>query len=139
MTANLYFASVGTLVQPSFAALLKLEMLDRVGDVNATSIHARLDQGLVKQKTRRPDERPAFPVFSISGLLADQHDLGFWRTFSKYGLGRVFPQRARLTGCRLSTQTLNLVVCPRADTHGLTKYSTRTQARMAKATLPMRT
>jgi hypothetical protein len=90
-------------------------------------------------KTRRPGERPAFLVFSISRLLADKHELGFWRTFSKYGLGRVFLQRARLTGCRLSRQTLNRVVCPLADTHGLTKYSTRIQARMAKATLPMRT
>ena len=91
MPADLDFAGVGTLVQPSFAALLELEMLDRVGDVNTASIHARLDKRPVKQQTCRPDERTAFPVFSISRLLADKHDLSVWRTLSKYGLGRVFP------------------------------------------------
>ena len=74
--AYLDLASVGTLVQPSLAARLELEMLDRIGHVNALAVHARLDQRLVQQKTRRPDERAAFAVFSISRLLADEHDLG---------------------------------------------------------------
>jgi hypothetical protein len=81
-------------MQTSPTARLEFEMLDRIGHVSALAVDARVAQRPIQQKTRRPDKRTAFAVFSISGLLADEHDLGVCRTFSEYSLGRVFPQRA---------------------------------------------
>ena len=126
-------------MQSSLAARLEFEMLDRVGNVDALAVDACLYQRAVQEKPCRPNKRTAFAVFSISRLLADQHDLGVWRTLAEYGLGRILPKRAGLTGCSLATQTFNPIVGSLAYAHGLTKYSTRIQAIMAKATLPMST
>ena len=46
--AYLDLAGVGALMQPSLAARLKLEMLDRIGHVNASAVDARLRERLVQ-------------------------------------------------------------------------------------------
>jgi hypothetical protein len=87
---------------------------------------------------RRTDD---LPVFSIPRLLANEH-FGVGGALSKHGLGRIFPQGTGLTRPRLTTQTLDLVARRKFEQtygHGLTKYSTRMQAIMANATLPMST
>ena len=129
-------------MKPSFSPRLELEMLNGVRHVYALAVDARLTERFVQEKPGRADERAALTVFLIPRLLADQHNLCVLRTLPEYGLGRVFPQRTRLTGRGLATQALDFIVRPvvnHADTHGRTKYSTRIQARIAKATLPMST
>jgi hypothetical protein len=46
--AYLDLAGVGTLMQPSLDAGLKLAMFDRIGHVTALAVHARLSQRLVQ-------------------------------------------------------------------------------------------
>jgi hypothetical protein len=94
-------------VQSPLASRLEFEMLDRVGNVDALAVDACLYERAVEEKPCRPNKRATFAVFSISRLLAHQHDLGVRRTLSEYGLGRILPKRARLTGCSLAPQTLN--------------------------------
>src|SRR5580698_9736562 len=80
--AYLDLAGVGAFVQSPLAPRLKLEMLDRVGHVNAGAVDARFHERPVQQKPRRPDKRATFPVFAIPGLLADQHDRSVRRPLS---------------------------------------------------------
>ncbi len=57
--AGLHFTKSRFLVQPAFAALLELEMLDGVSYVNASPIDARLLESAIEQPSGRPDERAA--------------------------------------------------------------------------------
>jgi hypothetical protein len=52
-------AGGGLLVDAPLAALLELEMLHGIGDVDTTAIEACVCHGAVKKLTRRSDERPA--------------------------------------------------------------------------------
>ena len=66
---------------------LVLEMLDRIGDVEAASGVAKICKCAVKKLTRRPHERPALQVLLVAGLFADHHQTGQCRTFAGYRLG----------------------------------------------------
>ena len=108
--ANLDFAGVGALMQPSLAARLKLEMLDRIGHINAPAVNARFRERPVEQEASWPDKWTAFAVFPIPGLLTNEHDLRVGRTFSEHRLGRIFPQWAGLTGGCFATQAAESIV-----------------------------
>src|SRR5262249_48718637 len=50
------------LVNAPLAALLELEVLDRVGDVDARAIDAGIRERAIEQLPSRADERPALPI-----------------------------------------------------------------------------
>jgi len=60
-------------VQTPFAPLLELEMLDSVRHVDALTVQACLNERFIQQNPCRSDERPAFSIFSVSGLFANEH------------------------------------------------------------------
>jgi uncharacterized protein YceH (UPF0502 family) len=67
-------------VQADLAARFPLEVFNRVGDVNSSSVNARFDQALVQKLARRPNKRSTREIFFIAGLLSDHHHFGV-RTF----------------------------------------------------------
>ena len=99
--AGLHLARVGGLVDAPLAAPLELEMLDRVGDIGAGAVHARLGQRLVQQLPRRPDEGPPGQILLVAGLLADEHQRRVQRAFAEHGLRRVLVERAAGAAHRL--------------------------------------
>jgi hypothetical protein len=58
----------------TLSALFKLEVLNRVGDVDGGSIYAGLFQGLVEQATRGPDEWATLQILLVTRLLADEYN-----------------------------------------------------------------
>lgn len=126
-------------MQPSFAPSLELEMLDRVRHIDTLAIPARLDERPVQKKSRRSDERSTFAVFSVPGLFADKHHMRVPRSLAEHGLRGVLAEWASLAGCSFPSQLVEFAgrSAIGANSHGLTKYSTRIQATMARATLPM--
>ena len=60
-------------MDPALAALLELEMLDRIGDVGLGAVDPGLLQRLVEDLPRRADERVAGQILLIAGLFADEH------------------------------------------------------------------
>jgi hypothetical protein len=141
VSAYLYLTRVRAFVQPPFAPLLELEMLDRVRHIDALAVQAGITKGFIQQKPCRSDERSALAVFSVPGLFANEHHVCVWRPFTENGLRGVFPKRARLAGRSPAPQRVELTArfAIGVNAHGLTKYSTRIQARRARATLPMST
>src|SRR5580704_6351297 len=71
--AGVDLPAVGRLVDPSLTPELVAEMLDHVGDVDVVAGYPRSLESLVEDATRWPDERMAFDVLAVAGLLADQH------------------------------------------------------------------
>ena len=72
MTA-LDLIGVRLLVQPPLAALLELEMLDRIGDENLAPVDTRIGKRAVEDAARRPDEWLAGAILLVTRLLAHQH------------------------------------------------------------------
>src|SRR3979409_339787 len=69
--AGLDLGRVRPLVPPPLAALLELEMLDRVGDEDLFAVDAGLRDGAVEDAAGRADEGPAPPGLLVAPLLAD--------------------------------------------------------------------
>src|SRR5205814_6421342 len=65
----------GLLVDAPLAALLELEVLDDVGDVDVPAVDADNRQRLVELAPRRPDEYVAEPILTVAGHLAHHHHL----------------------------------------------------------------
>ena len=55
-------------------ALLELEVLDGVREVDGAAVDARLLEPSVELPPGRPDERPSLEVLLVAGLLADEDD-----------------------------------------------------------------
>ena len=72
----------------------ELEVLDRVGDVDARAVDPGLLQRRVEQLAGRADERPSGEVFLVARLLADEHDRRVERPFAEHGLGRMLVEVA---------------------------------------------
>src|ERR1700728_3448734 len=102
-------------------------MLDCVRHVDALTVQACVNKRFIQQKPCRSDERSAFAVFSVPGLLANEHHVCIWRPFTENGLRGVFPKWARLAGRSSAAQRVEFAArfAIGADAHGLTKYSTR--------------
>jgi hypothetical protein len=81
-------------VDAALAALLELEMLDRVGDVDAGAVDPRVAQRAVERLAGGADERLAGEILLVAGLLADRDHRGVERAFAEYGLRRVAVERA---------------------------------------------
>jgi hypothetical protein len=87
-------------VDPALAALLELEVLDRVGDVDRLALETRFGQGLVEYLAGRTDERRALAIFLISRLFADEHDPRGGRASAEDGLRGVTVEVAAGTARR---------------------------------------
>src|SRR5580765_1049690 len=88
------------LVDPALAALLELEVLDRVGDVDLFALQPGFGQRPVEHLARRPDERRSLKIFLIAGLLADEHDPRAGRPKAEDGLRGVAVELAALASRR---------------------------------------
>jgi hypothetical protein len=84
------FTCVGALMQQSLTARLEFEMLDRIGQARLRSTPAQ-PSALSNKRPAGPTNGRAFAVFSISRLLADEHNVGVCRAFSEYSLSRILP------------------------------------------------
>jgi hypothetical protein len=81
-------------VDPALALWLPLEVLDDIGDVDLRAVDSGLYERLVEELSGRSDERPAFEVLAISGLLADEDDVCVGGSVAEDGLRAGFPKRA---------------------------------------------
>jgi len=98
-----HLGPVRFLVDASLPSRLPLEVLDRVRHVGVGSVDLSCPQRLVEESAGGADERSAGTVLLISGLLADEHDLGCGCALAEHGLGPELPERAGLaTGRRLA-------------------------------------
>ena len=64
------------LVDAALSALLELEVLDGIGDVDPMSIDPGIRHRPIEQLARRSHERPALPILLVTRLLADERDRG---------------------------------------------------------------
>ena len=93
-------------MKTSFAAPYPLEMFDRVGHVNLLARNSRFNHCLVKQTPRWPDKGSALPIFLVSGLLPDKHDVRSFRSFAEDRLSGVLVEITAFAGLGGSTQSL---------------------------------
>src|SRR4029077_3903981 len=95
--ANLDLAGVRALVKAALAALLELEMLHRIGDIDIRSFDSGFGERTIEDPACRPDEGTPGDIFRIAGLLAHEEEPRFRGAFAEHGLRRPFPQRAGTT------------------------------------------
>src|SRR5262245_37372333 len=86
--AALNLIGVRPLVQPPLAALLVLEMLDRVGDEDLAAIDTRVGDREVEHAAGWPDKGMTLAILLIARLLAHHHDPRVLRPFARHHLGR---------------------------------------------------
>src|SRR5688572_17446980 len=111
-SAREYLFAVRPFVNPSLAARLPLEMLDRVGQINLCRIETGFRQRVAQQLPGWTHEWLAGEVLLISGLLADQHQPRIRRTLAEHRLGGALPK-----------------VAPPASSSGFAKCGQRTRFR----------
>src|SRR5947199_2336107 len=85
-TTSLELVRPWRLMDSALAALLELEVLDRVGDVELLALETRFGQRLVKHLAGRTDEWRALPIFLIPRLFSDEHDPRGGRASAEDGL-----------------------------------------------------
>jgi hypothetical protein len=85
------------LVDAALSALLELEVLDGIGDVDAASVDAGIRHRPLQELAGGSNERPALPVFLVARLLANEGDRSADGTFAKDRTRRARHQRL---GCR---------------------------------------
>jgi hypothetical protein len=88
------FRRVRAAMQPHLAAALELEVLDRVGDVEAAAVDPQFLQRAIEQLAGRADERASAEVLGVARLLAHHEHARVLRAFAEYRLRRVLPERA---------------------------------------------
>src|SRR3954468_13887776 len=86
--AGVDLALARLLMDAALAALLELEVLDDVGDVDVGPVDADRLERLVELAAGGPDEDLAGPVLAIAGHLADHHDPGALGTVGEHRLRR---------------------------------------------------
>jgi hypothetical protein len=101
--AGLDLETLRRLVDAPAAALLELEVLDHVGDVDLGAYDADRLERAVELATGRSHEGPALAVLLVTGLLADHHHLGVPLPLAEHGLARAAPEvAAAAAGGRLA-------------------------------------
>src|SRR5205807_1798460 len=103
-TTGLELVRPWRLVDPALAALLELEVLDGVGDVDLLALEPRVGQGLVEHLAGRTDERRALAIFLVSRLFSDEHDPRGGRASAEDGLRGVTVEVAAGTARRCLAQ-----------------------------------
>jgi hypothetical protein len=92
-TAGGDIARAWFLVDTPFATRLPFEVLDSVGDIDRVAIDPRFFESAIQDLTRRADEGFTAQVFLVARLLADEHKVGVFATFTENRLGRPFVKR----------------------------------------------
>ncbi len=108
------------LVDAALAALLELEVLDGVGDVDAVPIDAGVRHRPLQELAGGSHEWPALPVFLVARLLADEGDRGADGTFAQDRTRRTRHQRLccrdhgveRFERLRLDAAYFGYIICP---------------------------
>src|SRR5436305_4679452 len=95
-------------VHAPLAALLELEVLDRVGDVDVGAVDPNGLEAAVELAPGGPDERPPLPVLAIARLLADHHDAGLLQALAEDGLRRVAPEVAAAAARRCFPEVVEI-------------------------------
>jgi hypothetical protein len=85
-------------------------MLHGVGDVDSVPVDASFLEATVEQESSGTDERPAFNVFAVPGLFADEDEPRARFPFAEDGLRSVFIQRASLTMAGRSAEALEIAM-----------------------------
>jgi hypothetical protein len=93
-------------VDAPLAALLELEVLDGVGDVDLAAIDADRRERLVEFAPGGTDERAPRAILAVAGRLADEHHARVLRALSEDGLRRSAPQVTAVTVIRGAAQRL---------------------------------
>lgn len=75
------------LMQPALSTRLPFEVFDRVGEVNAVAVDARLCQRLVKEVTSGANEGLTLGVFPVARLLPNQQAAGMGITKDRRPFG----------------------------------------------------
>ena len=90
-------------MQPPLAALLELEVLHDVRQVDLVAVDADLLERAVELASRRAHERPAGAILAVTRLLADEHHPRAFESLPEDRLGRVAPEVTALAlGRRLA-------------------------------------
>jgi hypothetical protein len=83
------------LVDATLSTLPKLEVLDGIGNIDATPIDACIGHCPIEELASGPYERSALPVLLVPWLLADKSDRGTDGTFARNRARRARHQRLR--------------------------------------------
>ena len=102
--AGLDFAGVGFGVDAALAALFELEVLHRIGDVDAGAVDLGFGDGAVEDLPGGAHERRAGEVLLIARLFADEHQRRIDRAFAEDGLCRMLVEVAAGAGRGLFAQ-----------------------------------
>jgi hypothetical protein len=102
--AGAHLVRARLLVQAPLAALGPLEVLDRVGHVDALARQARLGERALEQAPGRADEREPGPVLRVARLLADEQHVRARGSRAEDGLRPALPQLARAAARRGAAQ-----------------------------------
>lgn len=95
---------VRPLVDPPFASLPPLEVLDGVRQIHVLDVDAGFHERLAQEAAGRADEGFALTILDIPRLFADEHDAGVARTRAKHGLRGALPQIAPPAALGLALQ-----------------------------------
>jgi len=91
-------------MEPPFASLFKLEMLDGIGDITLRAIDVCFLQARVEQPAGGADKWMALQVFVIAGLFADKHDARIVSALAKNQLGGILVKIATFAAFGLPVQ-----------------------------------
>ena len=91
----LHFTCCRPLMDSPLSALLELEVLDGIGDIDALAIKAGFCHCAIKKLTGRAYERPAVQIFLVAGLFANKGDRSADRPFPQHCARPAFHQRLR--------------------------------------------
>ena len=98
-SAGRHLGPVRFLVDAPLASRLPFEVLDRVRRVGQRTVDPGSRERLVEELAGGSHEWSAGKVLLVSGLLANEHDLGGGRPLAEDGLGSELPQAAALAAC----------------------------------------
>jgi hypothetical protein len=110
-------------MKPSLATPYPFKMLDRVSDVSLLSRNSCISQRLINQTSRRSDEGTAAPIFLISRLLSDKHEIRSCRSFAEDRLRGILVEIAAFARLCRPTQSLDGSLRWQEIGRGLTWFS----------------
>ncbi len=101
-------------MQATLSLRRPLKVLDRIRDIYIVAADADFLKYLVEQLPRQANERQAFAIFLIAGLLADEHYRCMHRAATEDRLRRITVKRAPLA-LRCGANQVRQVTCGRQE------------------------
>jgi hypothetical protein len=87
-------------MKPAVTFRNELEVLDGVGHVYSCACNPGGGKRAIQQLPGRSHEGTPKPIFFVTGLFTDQHQISRFWAFPENGLRRFRVQRTRFTACR---------------------------------------